>query len=100
MNEQMLRRIEKLDGLRSTGVQVYPERYSINVDLLDASLLEDGANGVRVAGRIMGIRSFSKLCFLTISNVEGRLQLLLKREEIGEALFAQFHQSIDIGDFI
>lgn len=99
-NEQTTRRIEKLETLRSQGIPVYPERYSTNYELYEASLLEDGTSGVRVAGRIMGIRNFSKLSFITISNIQGSLQLLLKKEEVGEVSFNQFHNFLDIGDFI
>ncbi|WP_075618623.1 lysine--tRNA ligase [Paenisporosarcina indica] len=99
-NEQTALRVEKMETLRSRGIQVYPERFSINYELYAASLLEDGTSGVRVAGRIISIRSFSKFSFITLSNIEGTLQLLLNKEEIGEMLFQQFHDLLDIGDFI
>ncbi|MBP1947078.1 lysine--tRNA ligase [Virgibacillus litoralis] len=99
-SEQTTHRIEKLDTLRSQGITVYPEKFAINYELNEASFLEDGMSDVRVAGRIMGIRSFSKLSFITLSNIQGSLQLLLKKEEIGEESFNQFHTLLDIGDFI
>lgn len=99
-NEQTIRRLEKLNELRLQGIQAYPERYSLNYDLNEAGLLPDGLSGVRVAGRTMGIRNFSKLSFLTISTIQGSLQLLLKKDEVGEEAFSQFHQLVDIGDFI
>lgn len=99
-NEQMDLRIEKVEALKSQGISVYPERFSTNYELYEASLLDDGISGVRVAGRIVGIRNFSKLTFITISNIEGGLQLLLKKEEVGEVPFNEFQKVIDIGDFI
>ncbi|MFO1445348.1 lysine--tRNA ligase [Bacillus sp. Bva_UNVM-123] len=99
-NEQMDLRIEKIEALKSQGISVYPERFSTNYELYEASLLDDGISGVRVAGRIVGIRNFSKLTFITISNIDGGLQLLLKKEEVGEAVFNEFQKVIDIGDFI
>ncbi|WLD94554.1 lysine--tRNA ligase [Alkalihalobacillus sp. AL-G] len=99
-NEQTNRRIGKLDAIKSQGIPVYPERFSTNYELHEAALLEDGTSSVRVAGRIIGIRSFSKLSFITLSNIQGSLQLLLKKEEIGEVSFNQFHDLLDIGDFI
>lgn len=48
----------------------------------------------------MGIRSFRNLSFITISNINGSLQLLLKKDEVGEASFNQFFNLFDIGDFI
>ena len=99
-NEQTERRLDKLNTLKSEGTPVYPERFLTNVELNEAALLEDGTEGIRAAGRITGIRSFSKLCFITISDIQGTLQLLLKKQEIGEELFNKFEQFFDIGDFI
>ncbi|NOU85650.1 lysine--tRNA ligase [Paenibacillus sp. LMG 31460] len=99
-NEQIILRLEKLDSLRSQGIPVYPEKFTTNSELYEAALLKDGTSGVRVAGRIMGIRNFSKFIFITISNIEGSLQLLLSKEVVGEISFNQFHKLMDIGDFI
>jgi lysyl-tRNA synthetase, class II len=99
-NEQRNQKVEKLERLRSQGIPVYPERFPTNYELNEAGLLEDGATGIRVAGRIMGIRNFSKLSFITISNIQGSLQLLLKKDEVGAESFEQFHKHMDIGDFI
>lgn len=99
-NGQTSLRLEKLETLRSQGIPVYPERFSANYELSEASLLEDGISDVRVAGRIRGIRNFSKFTFITISDIAGSLQLLLNKEEIGETLFQQFHKLVDMGDFI
>ncbi|MGD6991286.1 lysine--tRNA ligase [Sutcliffiella horikoshii] len=98
--EQRTLRMEKLEALRSQGVPVYPERFQINYELFEASLLEDGTPGVRVAGRIMGIRQFSKFSFITISDIQGKLQLLLKNDEVGELAMSDFINYFDIGDFI
>ena len=99
-NEQTIQRLEHLEALINLGVQVNPERFSINYELEEASLLPDGTTGVRIAGRIMSIRSFRKFSFLTLSNIHGNLQLILQKEEVTEATYDQFHQLIDIGDFI
>ncbi|WP_421385166.1 lysine--tRNA ligase [Bacillus salacetis] len=99
-SEQIERRLQKLNTMRSNGMNVYPERFLKNYELYEASLLEDGTEDVRTAGRITSIRSFSKLSFITISDIQGSLQLLLNKQEAGEELFSQFHQLIDIGDFI
>jgi lysyl-tRNA synthetase class 2 len=100
VNEQVNRRVEKLGALKEHGIPAYPERFETNFELYEAAKLEDGILDVKVAGRIMGIRNFSKLSFITISNIQGSLQLLLKKDEIGEVPFHQFHAFIDIGDFI
>ncbi|WP_313893729.1 lysine--tRNA ligase [Psychrobacillus sp.] len=98
--EQTAQRKEKLETLRNEGIQVYPERFSVNYELYEATMLPDGTSGVRVAGRIISVRNFSKLIFITLSDIQGNLQLLLKKDEIGEESFTQFHHLLDIGDFI
>lgn len=100
MNEQTALRIEKLEALQSQGVSVYPERFEVNYELNEASVLEDGVAGVRVAGRIMAIRQFSKFSFITISDIQGQLQLILKKDEVGEEAMENFINYVDIGDFI
>jgi lysyl-tRNA synthetase, class II len=100
INEQTARRLEKLDAMKSQGVSVYPERFATNYELHEAALLDDETSGVRVAGRIVGIRSFSQFSFITISTIEGSLQLLLKKGEVDDELYHQFHNLVDIGDFI
>lgn len=99
-NEETIRRIEKIRLLKSQGITVYPEKYDTNYELIEAKMLEDGTSGVQVAGRITGIRNFNHLSFITISNIYGSLQLLLKKEEVGEPTYKQFHHLMDIGDFI
>ncbi|TYS57528.1 lysine--tRNA ligase [Sutcliffiella horikoshii] len=98
--EQTAIRMEKLEALRSQGIQVYPDRFQTNYELYEACSLQDGTSGVRVAGRIMGIRHFSKFSFITISNIQGKLQLLLKKDEVGKRAMSDFLDYFDIGDFI
>lgn len=100
LSEQEQIRREKLNKVSQLGMQPHPDHFDINHDLKDAAELSDGAQGVRVAGRIYAIRKMGKLDFISISNIEGKLQLLLKKDIVGEEAFDQFHEIIDIGDFI
>ncbi|WP_237438557.1 amino acid--tRNA ligase-related protein [Guptibacillus hwajinpoensis] len=100
INEESKVRIEKLEKLKSQGISVYPERFTTNYELFDASQLKDGTSEVRIAGRIMSIRNFKKLIFITISNIQGSLQLLLKKDEVGDLAFEHFKEVFDTGDFI
>nr|WP_255247440.1 lysine--tRNA ligase [Paucisalibacillus globulus] len=99
-NDQRELRIEKLEALRAQGISGNPDRFSTNYELYEAAQLADGITGVRVSGRIMSVRSFKKLMFINISNVQGSLQLLLKLDEIGEEQYSLFQNYFDIGDFI
>ena len=99
-NDQRTLRMEKLEALTSEGISGYPDRFSTNYQLHEAAQLAVGISNVRVAGRIMSVRSFKKLMFISISNVQGSLQLLLKLDEVGEERYSHFQCYFDIGDFV
>lgn len=100
LNDQEQARRAKLDRLSELGVKIYPERYSANYDIKDAAQLPDDTSGVSVAGRITAIRKIGKLTFARISDLEGSIQLALKKDEIGEEVYNTFHSTIDLGDFL
>jgi lysyl-tRNA synthetase class 2 len=51
-----------------------------------------------VAGRIVGLRSFGKAAFATFQADGARLQVWMKKDELGEEAFARF-QLYEVGDF-
>ena len=96
LSEQEIVRREKLQNIENP----YPERYEINYELHEAGLLEDGTTGVRVAGRIILMRKMGKMSFLTIGDINGKLQISVKMDMIGEEAYQQFKTNYDLGDFI
>lgn len=54
----------------------------------------------RIAGRIMSIRDIGKLIFATIQDSQGRIQIILQREETEKNSFELFKKYIDSGDFV
>ena len=95
-SEQELVRREKLNNIK----QPYPEKYETNYDICDASKLEDGVTGVRVAGRIILMRKMGKMSFLTIGDIYGKIQVSVKVDIIGEEAYQEFKANYDLGDFI
>jgi lysyl-tRNA synthetase class 2 len=98
-SEQDVIRREKLERLSKT-INANPDRYAISHNLYAVKSLEDGVEGIRVAGRILSVRKMGKLAFVTIGDVKGKLQLALKEDNIGKERYDFFHANIDIGDFI
>lgn len=94
--EQELVRREKLKNI----AQPYPEKFITNYSILEASNLEDGVTGVRVAGRIILMRKMGKMAFLTIGDIEGKIQISIKIDCVGESNYAFFKENFDLGDFI
>ena len=73
-SEQELVRIEKLDKIREY-CNPYPDKYDRTHTLKEARLLPDGTSDVRIAGRIVFMRKMGKMSFLTIRDIEGKIQL-------------------------
>jgi lysyl-tRNA synthetase class 2 len=100
-------RRRKLAALREEGA-AYPNdfrRDSIAAELhaeyddRDKSWFEDHTVRVKVAGRMMGKRVMGKLSFVHIQDMSGRIQLILRRDELPENRYREF-KSWDVGDII
>ncbi|GIH75566.1 lysine--tRNA ligase [Planobispora longispora] len=100
-------RREKLDRLRSEGVDPYPvnfPRTATNAEIREkyADLGADTATGdkVGVTGRIMLSRTGGKLCFATIRDGSGDLQVMISLDKVGEESLAAWKRDVDLGDHI
>ncbi len=100
INELRKVREEKVSKLKELGINVRPERFEYTHTLKQAMQLAPETNNVSVAGRVMSKRKMGKISFLDLRDVEGRIQLCVKKDEVGEELYAQIHETLDIGDFI
>ena len=65
----------------------------------DKAQLEEEHHDVVVAGRLMLKRVMGKVSFLTIQDMSGRIQLFLKQNELGDALYEEA-KHWDIGDIV
>lgn len=92
-------RMEKLQRIKELGINPYPERYPVTHSLAEGAKLADGIDGVRVAGRIVAVRKMGKLTFAHLQDLQGRLQIMLRKNALGED-YDVFHKVIDLGDFI
>jgi len=101
LNEIIRFRKEKLDTLRERGVNPYPYNYkpthTSGEVLLNYDDLEE--KDVTVAGRIMALRKMGKASFFHIQDMGGRIQVYIKRDEVGEDAYANF-KLMDIGDVV
>jgi lysyl-tRNA synthetase, class II len=105
-SEQELVRIEKLNKLRLVG---YPYPNDIEVtsscQLIYNSIDEEEKLNpeqrslVRIAGRMMTIRLMGKAAFCHIQDRSGKLQIYIKKDDVGEECFSAF-KNMDIGDII
>jgi lysyl-tRNA synthetase class 2 len=100
VNELIKRRYEELSELYEKGFQ--PFAYSFDVDFdsdkIKQSFNENEKVPVKIAGRIMAIRRMGKASFAHIMDHKGRIQIYLRKDDIGEQYDA--FKLMDIGDFV
>ena len=102
LNFVMKARREKLDRLRQAGVEPFAYAYDRTHSTTEAvALLGDADEGppVSVAGRLTSWRSQGKTAFAHLADMDGRMQLYFRRDEIGEQAWALLND-IDLGDWV
>lgn len=100
VNDLIKRRYEELEELTNKGVETFAYSFDINSDSqkIKSEFKEGVEMNVKVAGRIMAIRRMGKASFAHIQDHNGRIQVYLKKDEIGESYDA--FKLLDIGDII
>lgn len=101
-------RIQKLEAIRSRGIDPYPPRYRRShtnreaIDLFVKLEQEDGAEScpeISLAGRITAARHMGKLSFLDLRDGTERIQVSFRSDAVNPETF-QFVRDLDLGDFI
>jgi lysyl-tRNA synthetase, class II len=105
--EQMRVRREKLDRLRAEGVDPYPVGFprTTTVGALRAEfdgLEADTETGRRVGitGRVLLSRTGGKLCFATLRDGDGDMQVMVSLDGVGAESLAKWKSDIDLGDHV
>lgn len=100
VNVLIKRRFEELEELTQLGFETYAYSYEIDSNSEEIkSNYKDGTElNVKVAGRIMTIRRMGKASFAHIQDHAGRIQIYLKKDEIGLSYDA--FKLMDIGDIV
>ncbi|MEG8947403.1 lysine--tRNA ligase [Rosettibacter firmus] len=99
-NTLIKRRYEELNELISKGILPYAYSYDVNnysMNIKNNYELYEGKD-VRIAGRIMTLRRMGKATFAHIQDNEGRIQIYLKRDDLGDNY--DIFKLLDIGDII
>ena len=94
-------RKEKLFKLKEAGVEPYPQKFTPNY--YSQSIIDNFNDlenkDVILAGRIMSIRKMGKASFFHLQDQLGKIQIFIKRDDIGEDDYNNF-KLLDIGDFV
>lgn len=97
-------RLEKRQKIQSKGVNPYPvvssRTHTVQEGLEHFDELTSEEKEVVLAGRIRALREHGSLTFGEVEDATGRMQIVLKRDLLGEVLYTDTVSTIDIGDFV
>jgi lysyl-tRNA synthetase, class II len=105
--EQVRVRLEKRSRMLAAGIDPYPVSYprTTSAALLRekyGSLPPDTPTGetVGIAGRVILSRIGGKLCFATLRDAAGDLQVMISLAGVGEEALAAWKRDVDLGDHV
>jgi len=97
-------RLKKREQILVKGKQPYPAETKRNETIKNClknfDAWEKDQKEVVVAGRIRSIRGHGGLSFIGLEDESGLIQIVLKKDHIGEESYNDFFEFIDAGDFI
>ncbi len=103
LNEILKFRREKLAKLQAENKDPF-ETVKYDADTHSKDIHDDfeGYEGkeVSVAGRVMTKRIMGKASFIDVLDLNGKIQVFLSKNELGEDLYSEFKEDIDIGDIV
>jgi lysyl-tRNA synthetase, class II len=105
--EQVRVRLEKRSRMLEAGIDPYPVSFPRTASIAAVraeygSLEPDTATGqtVGVAGRVILSRTGGKLCFATLRDGSGDLQVMISLARVGEDALARWKRDVDLGDHV
>jgi len=104
-------RLEKAERLEALGIELYPRRAKRThttaqaIAAFEAAEAENAENPaeviITVAGRIRRVNIKGKVSFMHIEDEQGRVQLFLRINNLGETLYGAIKEKlIDMDDFV
>ena len=102
LSELLQIRRDKLKELQDAGMDPFQQtKYSVTAHSQEIKDNFEAMEGqtVSVAGRLMSKRGMGKAMFCDLQDVQGRIQLYVRIDELGEEPFARF-KKVDIGDIV
>jgi lysyl-tRNA synthetase class 2 len=105
--EQTRVRLEKLNSIRASGADPYPAGFPRTATIAEIraahpDLPPDTATGERagVTGRVLRSRIGGKLCFASIRDGTGDIQVMISLDRVGEEALAAWKRDVDLGDHV
>ena len=103
LNEQMQVRLDKMHKIEEKGLKPFGYRYEFTHRSGDVKenfdALAETETEVKLAGRVMAIRGHGKTCFMDMQDKDGRIQVYVRKDVLGEDNYALI-KMMDIGDTV
>ncbi len=97
-------RLKKLKAIEAAGFLAYPSQtkrnYNCQSALKDFNKLSRTKKEIVLAGRIMSLRQHGGLVFSHIKDGTDQIQIMFRKDNLGEKSYKFFLENFDIGDFI
>lgn len=108
LNDQLLVRRQKMSDIRENGMDPFGSRFErthlssevkAENEQFSKEELEETSREVVIAGRIMTKRGKGKAGFAHIQDLEGQIQIYVRKDAIGEEAYELFNKA-DLGDIV
>ena len=108
-NELEKIRLEKIERMRTSGIEPYPTRanptHTTRAALKAFEEWESAGSAgeplsATLAGRLRALRTMGKIAFAHIEDGSGRIQLFFRVNELSEEAMIRLRDDFDLGDFI
>jgi lysyl-tRNA synthetase class 2 len=99
-------RLDKVRALKDKGITIFPSSFDRQHTVSEiktryADITHDkSADAVSTAGRIYIVRNHGKTLFADLGDETGKIQLYIRKNDIGDEQFELFNQFIERGDII
>lgn len=97
-------RLEKLEKIKKEGINPYPSEakrtHTIEEVLKDFKTLSKAKKKVYLVGRLRSLRKHGGSAFADLNDGTGKIQMFLRKNNIGAKKYSFFFDIFDIGDFI
>ncbi len=94
-------RLKHLQELAALGVDAFGKRFdgASPIAPIVAAYAENETKSLTVAGRLTAMRSYGKAAFVDLRDATGKLQVYLRKDDVGEPAWNVF-QHVGIGDIL
>lgn len=108
LNDQLLVRRQKMSDIRENGLDPFGSRFErthltseviAENEQFDKEQLAENPREVVIAGRIMTKRGKGKAGFAHIQDLEGQIQIYVRKDAVGEEAYELFNKA-DLGDIV